>query len=256
MTSDPTRRFSSRVEAYIKYRPDYPADLVRLLREKHGLSMSTVIADVGSGTGILAQNFLANGNEVFGVEPNREMREAGERLLAQHARYHSVDGTAEATALPDASVDLVTAGQAFHWFDRDRARAEFSRILRPGGQVALVWNDRLLDATPFLVAYEALLRRYGTDYAAVNNKDACGDDVIQAFFAGGELATYALPNRQLFDLEGLRGRLLSSSYAPEEGHPNHAPMMAALEAIFREHAEEGRVAFLYETRLFCGRLAR
>jgi SAM-dependent methyltransferase len=249
---DPTRRFTSRVENYIKYRPGYPPALIRLLAEQHGLTPRSVIADVGSGTGILARMLLEHGSEVYGVEPNREMREAGERLLAGFPRFHSVDAGAEATTLPDASVDLVTAAQAFHWFDRARARVEFARMLRPGGTVVLVWNDRRLESTPFLAAYERLLREYGTDYAEVNHTNIT-DEVIAAFFAGGALATHVLPNEQRFDLEGLRGRLLSSSYAPEEGHPRHLPMLDALAAIFDQHQQGGQVAFEYDTRVYCGR---
>lgn len=251
----PTERFSSRVENYVKYRPGYPAEIVDLLARDHGLVPASVIADVGSGTGFFARIFLDHGCEVIGVEPNREMREAGDRILAAYPRFRSVAGSAEATTLPDASVDFVTAGQAFHWFDRARTRPELARILRPGGKVVLAWNDRKLQGTSFLEAYEGLLQTYGTDYAAVTAAE-CDDDVVQSFFGEVEVQRYALPSRQVFDFEGLRGRLLSSSYAPAEGHPNHAPMMAALAALFAEHQQGGVVAFEYETRVYCGRLPR
>ncbi|MFT3766413.1 MAG: class I SAM-dependent methyltransferase [Minicystis sp.] len=252
--TDPTKRFSSRVENYIKYRPGYPPAVLDLLAAHHGLSPASVVADIGSGTGILAELFLKNGNAVIGVEPNREMREAGERLLAGYPRFTSVAGTAEATTLPDASADFVTAGQAFHWFDRERARPELARILRPGGWVVLVWNDRRLDATPFLEAYERLLRTYGTDYAAVNHTNV-DEAVIRGFFGAGELVVHVVENRQIFDRASLTGRLLSSSYVPDEGDPRYAPMLAELGAIFDAHAREGVVSFDYDTRMFCGRFA-
>ena len=252
--TNPTERFSSRVENYIKYRPSYPPAVLDLLAAHHGLTPASVIADLGSGTGILAELFLKNGNVVHGVEPNREMREAGERLLAGYPRFSSVDGTAEATTLPDASADFVTAGQAFHWFDQARTRPEMRRILRPSGWVVLVWNDRRLASTPFLEAYERLLRTFGTDYAAVNHTNI-DEAAIRAFFGHGELVTHVVENRQLFDLEGLTGRLLSSSYVPEADDPRHAPMLAELAAIFRESARDGVVSFDYDTRVYCGRFA-
>ena len=150
--SDSTRRFSSRVDNYVKYRPSYPPEVVELLAAECGLTPGALVADIGAGTGLLAELFLQNGYRVLGVEPNREMRQAGERLLGDYPHFTSIDGTAEVTTLADKSVDIITAGQAFHWFDREKARAEFARILRPGGWVALVWNERRVDATPFLAA--------------------------------------------------------------------------------------------------------
>ena len=184
---DPTTRFSSRVDNYIKHRPGYPPGLLAILAEHHGLTPASTIADLGSGTGILAELFLKHGNAVLGVEPNREMREAGQQLLAGYPRFTSVTGTAEATTLPDACADLVTAGQAFHWFDRARARPELVRVLRPDGWVVLVWNDRRLAGSPFLEAYERLLRAHGTDYASVNHATECSEGVVRAFFGEGEL---------------------------------------------------------------------
>ena len=154
-----------------------------------------------------------------------------------------------------ASVDLVTAGQAFHWFDVARTRAEFARILRPDGIVALFWNSRHLDSTPFLSGYEKLLRDFATDYQQVDHKriDA---SVLKQFFGGDHFQTRTFPNSQTFDFEGLRGRLLSSSYAPAPGHPRHAPMLLELERIFHEHESNGRVRFDYDTELFFGQLTR
>ncbi|HZE16531.1 MAG TPA: methyltransferase domain-containing protein, partial [Mycobacterium sp.] len=178
-------------------------------------------------------------------------RAAGERELSAYPRLRSIDGTAEATTLAPHSVDFIVAGQAFHWFDRERARTEFLRILRPDGCVALVWNERETRATPFLRDYEALLERYATDYASIDHKRLT-PGILGKFFgpAGRRLATF--PNRQLFDLAGLRGRLLSSSYTPEAGHPVHEPMLTDLERISAAHAGNGRVAFEYTTRMHYG----
>lgn len=253
MLDDSTRRFSNRVADYIKYRPSYPPGLLDLLREECGFDAGSIVADLGSGTGILSEIWLRNGNKVFGVEPNPDMRAAGERLLAAYHRFVSADATAEATTLPDASIGFVTAGQAFHWFDRPAARREFARILEPGGWVVLVWNERRLDSTPFLRQYEALLQEYGTDYAAVRSQDL---DLPQAReFAGtDEVKLTILDNTQSLDFEGVKGRLLSSSYAPAAGHPVHAAMLARLEVIFSEHQNAGRIDFEYETKVYYFRL--
>lgn len=253
MTTDHTGRFSTRVADYVKYRPGYPPAVLRLLEEECGLDSTSIVADMGSGTGILSELFLRNGNRVYGVEPNREMREAGERLLASYPNFVSVEGQAEATTLDDASVDFVTAGQAFHWFDPPHARREFARILRPGGWVVLVWNDRRTGGTLFLEDYERLLLEYGTDYKEVSVKYA-EESMLAALYGPSEVRTKTFDNEQVFDFDGLRGRLTSSSYAPQSGHPNFDPMMRELEALFRRHERDGRVVVSYDTKVFYGRL--
>lgn len=249
--NDSTKRFSSRVENYIKYRPGYPNEIIETLRSECGLTADSIIADIGSGTGILTEMFLRNGNAIYGIEPNREMREAAERLLKDYSRFHSIAAQAEEITLDDASVDFVTAGQAFHWFDRETARAEFTRILKPQGWVALIWNERVTTTTPFLVAYEQLLKDYSTDYEQVDHR-RIDDDVIRDFFGSRQFKLKRFENLQVFDYESLKGRLLSSSYAPEEGHPNYEPMLAELERIFQAHQDEGKVAFEYVTQMYYG----
>ena len=251
--TDVTQRFSSRVENYIKYRPGYPNEVIATLRSECGLTADSIIADVGSGTGVLTEVFLKNGNEVYGVEPNREMREAGERLLKDYPRFHSNEARAEETTLPDHSVDFITAGQSFHWFDREKTREEFARILKPRGWVVLIWNDRATTTTLFLVAFEKLLKDYSTDYEQIDHKQIT-DDVIRNFFGSGQFGLKRFSNSQIFDYEGVKGRLLSSSYAPEAGHPNHEPMLAELERIFQAHQDAGRVVFEYETQMYYGQL--
>lgn len=250
---DSTQRFSRRVENYVKYRPSYPQEIIAALQQACGLTSDSVVADVGSGTGIFAELLLRNGNTVYGIEPNQAMRAAGDQLLQNDPRFTSINGTAEATTLPDKSVDFVTAGQAFHWFDPDRARREFVRILKPSGWVALIWNERRSDATPFLRDYEQLLRTYGTDYEASRhtNFDAA---IIRAFFAPNPMFMQTFENQQRFDYDGLRGRLLSSSYTPEPGDPRHAPMLAELQRSFAQHAVNGTVVFEYNTVLYYGQL--
>ena len=255
MISDSTRRFSSRVKNYVRYRPGYPSQIIDLLRRECALTPGAVVADIGSGTGIFSELLLENGNPVYGIEPNPEMRAAGERLLAKYPRFTSVDGTAEATTLPAASVGYVTAAQAFHWFDRARTRAEFARILHPDGWVVLIWNDRHVDSTAFLRDYEALLQTFATDYAEVQHKELDLARVCE-FVGTDAVKQTILPNQQTFDREGLLGRLLSSSYAPESGHPSHAPMCARLEEIFRRHQTNGTVTVEYDTQVYCAQPPR
>jgi ubiquinone/menaquinone biosynthesis C-methylase UbiE len=247
----PTERFSSRVENYVRYRPSYPPGILLTLRDGCGLSAGSIVADIGSGTGILSSIFLQNGNTVFGVEPNREMRAAGERLLQDQPRFHSIIGTAEATTLPDNSVDFVVAGQAFHWFEADKAKVEFARILKPEGWVALVWNERRASETPFHQAYEKLLLSYAPFEEHIQQKTTLFETLAE-WFAPHPMQHRIFPNAQEFDWEGLRGRLLSSSYMPEVGHPNHEPMIVDLEAIFRAHQTNGHIRFEYETSVYFG----
>jgi SAM-dependent methyltransferase len=254
MTAAPNskERFSNRAADYVRYRPGYPRGVLDLLRGECGLTPESTIADIGSGTGILTRLILENGNFVYGIEPNLAMREAGEEFLAAYPKFRSVAATAEATTLPDAGVDLVTAAQAYHWFDPPAARVEFARILRPGGWVSVIWNERKKDLRPFAEQYEQLLRTFGTDYARVSETYPESRRMTELF--GGEFRHRAFPNEQLMDFDALRGRLLSSSYAPAAGHPNHGPMLADLRKIFDSHAVSGRVRFEYETHVYYGRL--
>lgn len=248
-----TQRFSSRVDNYVKYRPSYPPAIVTFLAKECDLKPSDAIADVGSGTGLLTRCFLDNGNRVFGVEPNREMREAGEHFLAGYPNFISVNGTAEATTLDDVSVQAVVAGQAFHWFNIEKAQLEFKRILKPAGWVALIWNARRVDSSPFQREYDQLLRTYSDEYAKTNHMDTVTDAAIDAFF-GGRANQAHFDNAQQFGFDGLLGRLMSSSYAPEAGHPNYAPLVQALRTLFNAHQQNGHVTFEYDTEMYYGRL--
>ena len=253
MMTDPTLRFSSRVEAYERYRPSYPREILTLLESETGFTPASVFADIGSGTGILTGLFLDNGNRVFAVEPNREMREACERRFAGERNLTSVPGRAEDTLLESASVDYATAGQAFHWFDPPRARTEFRRILKPGGWAVLIWNQRRIHGSQFSKEYEQLLRNYGTGYDQVKHRHTDRNAISEFFGASGPREA-RFDNRQEFDFEGLQGRLLSCSYAPEVGHPKHEPMLAALRDLFEREQRDGRVSFDYDTCVYYGHL--
>ncbi len=253
MSTDSTERFSNRVEDYVKTRPSYPAGVVALLRERCGLGSGVVVADVGAGTGIFTRLLLEAGAVVHAVEPNGPMRQALVESVKGDAKLHVHEGTAERTGLEDGSVGLITAAQAFHWFDQPLAKKEFARVLRGGRHVALIWNSRLEDTTPFLVGYEGLLKRWSTDYAKVNHRQV-GMGTIMPFFAPGKVELHTFDYAQVFDFEGLKGRLMSSSYSPAKGTAAHEPMVRELREIFEKHQAGGRVSFEYKTEVYLGRL--
>jgi len=250
--SDSVERFSNRVANYIKYRPDYPREIINYLESNCGLKHDSIIADIGCGTGIPSQLFLENCNPVIGVEPNAAMRAAAKEFLADFPDFSIVDGTADRTTLDDTSVDLVVAAQAFHWFDADKTRPEFQRILRPGGSIVLIWNERQLDSTPFLIEYEALLIKFANDYGSVRHENI-HDKKLAAFFQK-EYASATFPNSQVFDFDGLKGRMLSSSYMPTETDPRFDAMVKELHALFAKHAENGRIRVLYDTNVYTSRI--
>lgn len=248
-----TQRFSSRVDNYVRYRPGYPNEVLNLLKKECGLTTESVIADIASGTGIFTQILLENSNRVFGVEPNAEMRRAGEAFLQSYPRFISVAGAAEATTLPDHSVEIVAAAQAAHWFDREKARREFVRVLKPRGWCVLLWNERRTDSTPFLREYEQLLLTYGTDYQEVRHERTTAE--IAGFFSPSPFRSSTLEMRQDVDYAGLERRLLSSSYTPTPEDENYAPMLRELRRIFEAHQVSGRVSLDYNTLVYYGHLS-
>lgn len=248
---DSTQRFSTRVEAYVKYRPSYPAVMLDFLAQELAMGPEARVADIGAGTGILTALLASRVARVWAVEPNQEMRAAARRLLQEETNIEWQAGSAEATGLADGSVDLVTVAQAFHWFDRAAFKQECRRLLKPGGRVALIWNDRLTD-TEFLKTYEAGLRTYSGDYEEVNHRNL-GEADFRAFFEG-EYRLDRFANCQLFDLDGVLGRLNSSSYAPIAGSQAHAELTALIAREFECHAVDGVIAFNYSTLVYSGQV--
>jgi SAM-dependent methyltransferase len=246
---DSTKRFSNRVSDYVKYRPGYPEAFLDMLETECGFARGAVVADVGSGTGKLTASLLSRGAVVHAVEPNREMRLAAEELLGGKPGFVSVDGTAEATTLRTASVDLVTAGQAFHWFRPKEAAAEFRRILRPGRFVVLVWNDRDAACTPFFLQYDEFLREYSIDYEAVNHHGRIDREVLEGFFTG-PYREAEFPNTLHHDYSSLLGGYLSASYALTRDHPRFPEAMQKLRDIFDKNAAGGRVEYPLMTRAY------
>ena len=245
-------RFSNRVANYVKYRPSYPAKVLDLFASEMNLQSDSVVADIGSGTGISAKLFLENGNFVFGVEPNEAMREAAEVFLKDFSRFKSVDGTSEKTNLPENSVDFIIAAQAFHWFDKENTRLEFKRILRENGFVALIWNERQLDTNNFLVNYENHLKKFGTDYEKVRH-DKIDEKILSDFFQS-DFRQETFQNVQTLDFEGLKGRMLSASYMPSETDSLFELMIADLKLLFDKYAENGKIQISYNTNIFFARI--
>jgi SAM-dependent methyltransferase len=251
-SQDPTQRFSNRAENYRKYRPGYPPELYAYLRDKAGLAPQDIVADLGSGTGILSQVFFAQGHKVYAVEPNKAMRQAGEENFAGNPNFISINGRAEAFTLPNVSIDFVVAGQAFHWFDPPETKAEVRRILKPGKQVALIWNNRRIKHNLFQQEYEILLEKFGIDYMQVSRRWVITDEKLSDWFAPNPMTQTSFPNSKRVDAAALRGGLLSASYAPNAGHPNYEPMQAAIQELFVRHQVNGFINVEYTTKVFHG----
>jgi SAM-dependent methyltransferase len=251
---DATARFSRRVANYVLYRPGYPAAMVAHFAGVTSLTAASMIADIGSGTGLLAQAFLEAGFTVTGVEPNREMREAGVQQLAAYPCFAPVEGVADATSLPSSRYDLVMAGQAFHWFDPIPTRAEWVRILKPDGIAALIWNERNLDS-PFMREAEEVVNKYASTFDADGVIREGGRGRIGRFFEPASFQLDEFRNRQVFGLEGLVGRVASCSYTPGENDPGYSEMVADLERIFQRHQDGGLVNYEYITKAYWGRLS-
>ena len=248
MNRDNTKRFSNRVEDYIKYRPGYPSEMMNILVKELGLTSEKIIADIGSGTGISSIPFLKNKNFVYGVEPNKEMREAQEQLLSEYSNFKSINGSAEVTNLESKSIDLIFCGQAFHWFDKEKSKQEFSRILKETGNTVFVWNSRSTK-TDFQKEYENILFNHIEEYKEVNHRNI-EDIEIERFFSPKTMYVYELENEQWFDLEGLKGRLQSSSYCPKEGE-EYIRLMNEIDNLFQKYQVDNQIIFNYDTKMYC-----
>ena len=250
MQLDPKRRFSNRAEYYDAYRPRYSEALLEYLKEQHALSQQSVIADVGSGTGILTELFLKNGNIVFAVEPNDDMRSAAEARLLHYRGFRSINGSAESTTLPSGSVDIVTAAQSFHWFRPAETRGEFRRILRANGWVVLIWNTRKT-ATQFLKHYEDLVVWIAREKKRVKHEDVSASAITDFL---GKHETVRLKSSQRLDLEGLIGRLMSASYSPLPGETMYPELVRRATELFDRYQRNGTVELEYWTEVYASQL--
>jgi len=249
---DNTRRFSNRVDNYVKYRPSYPSAIIDFLQKEYQLATDKMIADIGSGTGISSTLFLDKNYRVIGVEPNKEMREKSEELLSRYKNFKAIDATAENTQLDDHSIDVITAGQAFHWFDKEACKKEFKRIIKPDGIVVLIWNERLAESA-FEQEYDELIVKHSIDYKKIDHRNI-DEKNIQDFFHPNTVALKIFSNQQIFDFEGLKGRLLSSSYAPIENDARSAPMIADLKTLFDKYQTNNTITIHYSTNVYVARM--
>ncbi|MHA1440983.1 MAG: class I SAM-dependent methyltransferase [Candidatus Heimdallarchaeota archaeon] len=250
---DSTKRFSDRVDNYLKYRPRYPQELLSFLLKEKIIQETSILADIGSGTGFFTKLLLGSGCQVFAVEPNKEMREAAEELLKGQPGFTSVDGSAEVTTLKDNSIDFITVAQAFHWFDREKTREEFLRILKHDGYLTLVWNNRIKEDIPFQVGYNDLLIKYCPGHDKTNHYKITFDQIAE-FYGGTDVKIFRCTNQQILDFEGLKGRLFSSSYTPKENEPNYQPLLSALKELFDKYQVNGKVTMEYKTKMHYGKM--
>ena len=246
---DPTKRFSKTVENYLAYRPGYPSEIIDFMSDELDYNADAIVADIGSGTGKLTTLFVKNGNLTFAVEPNKEMRQSAEHLFNQFPNFQSIEGTAEETTLPDNSVDFVVSGQAFHWFDQQNTKSEFQRILKNGGKILLIWNKRMDEKSSFMKAYDDFLLEWATDYEATSLRKI-DHKVLGNFYAPDDFQQKDFFHFQSFDLEGLKGRYLSCSYAFDKTHPKHSVAINVLSSIFERFQENGLVKMCYRTEVY------
>jgi SAM-dependent methyltransferase len=250
---NPTQRFSDRVHEYIKYRPNYPKEIVAFLSAKMGLNKDHIFVDVGSRTGISSELILKNGNTVYGIEPNSQMREASQNQLQHYKNFHSISGTAEATTLNENFADFILAAQAFHWFDLEKTKVEFLRILKNNGWIILMWNHRRTTGSDFLKDYEALIEKYGNAYKEVKHINIDRKRIDQFL---GPHYSQEFYNDQELNFEGLLGRLVSSSYIPKPNDPSYTKMHDELKLLFANNEENGLVKIEYDTQIFYCKLTK
>ncbi len=251
MVEDFTRRFTGRAVAYSTSRPNYPHQILDILRTEIGFDETYITADIGSGTGLLSQVFLENGNRVLGVEPNDEMRTAAEKSLGMFPTFSSIRGTAEHTGLERASIDVVIVGQALHWFDCEASSREFARILKTNGHVCVVYNDRNNEDS-FMKDYDQIVRKYARNRASVPTIDG---DYLSRFFKGGKYSKFSLTNEQLLDFEGLLGRITSASYMPNPSDGDQFALLSEdISRLFQTYRKLGKVRMLYDTTVLLGKI--
>ena len=252
MMEDYTQRFTGRAEAYSSYRPTYPKQFLDILNKEANFDSTKIVADIGSGTGILSKLFLENGNRVFSVEPNDDMRSVAGSNLGHFQRFASIKGTAENTTLEDRSVDLISVGQALHWFDSKRSWKEFSRIIKRGGYLCILYNDRKTDdASGIMQRYEEIIDKHARNKP---NLERVEDDILSKFFSGWSFKKFSISNEQVLDFEGLVGRVCSASYMPQQNQQGFSEVKRELKDMFSKYQKDNKIMLSYETNIFLGLL--
>jgi ubiquinone/menaquinone biosynthesis C-methylase UbiE len=243
-------RFDGKSGVYSKYRPRYPSEILRILEREIGFTQKRIVADIGSGTGILSELFLENGNTVYCVEPNLEMRRTAEKNLKGFVpRYVSIEGAAEATNLRGDSIDLIAVGQALHWFDFVKARTEFRRVVKKRGHIAIVYNHRK-EKGEVEMAYKTIVDKFARNRAKVPD----ADDAYAAKFLSAGFKKFIVPNSQTLDLQGMLGRLASASYMPNSTSPEWTKLKRDLRRVIDEFGSDGIATLHYDTVVYLGRI--
>ena len=245
-------KFNRMGEIYSKYRPSYPSNFIDYLFTDLGISQRGIIADIGSGTGILTRQLLEKGNKVYGIEPNADMRIIAENNLKDFPKFISVNGSAENTTIEDNSVDYITVAQAFHWFDREKFKKECQRILKPEGKVILIWNTRDTDNELVIENYE-INRKYCPNFKGFSDGmyGKTNNDDFSDFF-NGKYETKVFPNNLIFNMDGFIGRNLSSSYALKSNDIQYNSYVNELKKIYRKYSNNGQLIMPNLTRSYVG----
>ena len=243
--------FSSKVSDYVASRPDYPAALFAALRAECDLLPGAVVADIGAGTGLLTQGLLAQGYAVTAIEPSDTMRAAADQALGHFAGYRSASGTAEQIPLPDSCADLITAAQAFLWFDIEAARTEFLRVLKPAGHVALIWNDRV-PTDSLHIALDDIFARYGgAKRGAMLAHDERSE--VPAFFGANTPLELTWPHEHRLSEAALLSLVFSRSYMQTRDSEPGRQASQQVSTLFHSLAIGGHIAVRYNTVAIIGR---
>jgi ubiquinone/menaquinone biosynthesis C-methylase UbiE len=247
---DFTQRFTGRAESYSKYRPSYPIQILDIFEKEAKFDSTKVVADIGSGTGILSRLFLENGNKVFGVEPNDDMRRLAELNLEEFQKFESIKGTAENTGLEDESVDLIAVAQALHWFDPEKSWREFRRIAKHGCYLCVLYNDRKKDDPSGIThEYEEIIQKYARNKPKLERIE---DDILSQFFKEWSFKKFSLPNKQILEFEGFLGRVSSASYMPRPSDLEFSAVERELKDVFDKHHKDSKITLSYDTNIFLG----
>ncbi|KAB8126288.1 class I SAM-dependent methyltransferase [Gracilibacillus oryzae] len=246
-------KFTDKAEVYAKYRPSYPHEWIEYLVSETGINKNDIIADIGSGTGILSRVLLERGFTVIGVEPNDDMRTIADQTLKPDPRFISVKATAENTTLKDNSLDLITVAQAFHWFDMEQFRMECKRILKQDAKVALVWNSRDRSADINKQSAE-VCQKYCLNFKGFSGGMEETPIAFEQFYKDGKYDFKYFRNDLPFDLDGFLGRYLPASYAPKKTDKEYKPFITALTELFEKYSSNGKIVMPNITRSYLGKV--
>ncbi|MES9683018.1 class I SAM-dependent methyltransferase [Gottfriedia acidiceleris] len=243
--------FSGKADRYSKFRPSYSNEYINYLLSENHLSKGSVIADIGSGTGILTKLLLEKKLTVFAIEPNDDMRGIAEKTLKEYDQYKSINATAENTSLKNNSVDLITVAQAFHWFDKEKFRLECKRILKENAKVSLVWDSKDV-LSPLMIELQEICKETCPKFKGFSGGIENTPDVTNQFFKNGIYETMVYRNDLEMDLEGFLGRNLSSSFSPLSGEKEFEPYRTALTNLFNKYGLNGKIVYPYITKSYLG----